>query len=186
MKTNRWQVALHESGHAVSTIVMGGRCDGVALLDDTSGLCQSSELLGDREAFCIASGPAAEILAEEYPAPNCTPAESRTLTVDEIESLPICKTAPFLATQLARTESDRTDGPSDDRRIALWAISSHEDQPELWARRVVRAHRIAADIVQRNATAIAAVATELYMRGSLCGPEVLSISEKHGSFHGTF
>jgi hypothetical protein len=187
MKSERWISACHEAGHGIASLVLGGKCFGLALYDGgQSGQASISELDANRYAFAVAAGPAAERLAEEYPAPNCTPAESRTLTVDEIESLPVRKTSPYLAAQLARTSDDRKDGPSDDRLIALWAIGGHEDQPDSWAGRVAHAHRIAADIVQRNATAIVAVATELYMRGSLCGPEVLSISEKHGSFHGTF
>jgi hypothetical protein len=178
MKSDRWVIACHEAGHAVSTIVLGGRCDGVALLDDTSGLCQSLELLGNREAYCIAAGPAAERLAEEYPAPDCTDSESRTLTVDEVESLPICKTAPFLAAQMARSEADRKYGPSDDRRIALWAIEGREDQPEVWAGRVAHAHRIAADIITKNAAAVVRVASALFKTNSLSGPEVTALFER--------
>lgn len=177
MKTDRWIVACHEAGHAVSTIVLGGRCDGVALLDDMSGLCQSFELLGDREAYCIAAGPAAEPLAEQYPVPEFTPPESRP-TVDEIESLPICQTAPFLAAQMARSEADRKYGPSDDRRIALWAIEGREDQPEVWAGRVAHAHRIAADIITQNADSIVRVASALFKTNSLSGPEVTALFER--------
>jgi hypothetical protein len=177
MKTERWKIALHESGHAVSAIVRGGRCDGVALLDDDSGLCQTGELLGNRDAYCIAAGPAAERLAEEYPAPDCTPPESRTLTVDEIEQLPLFDTARLVACQMAKTADTRRKFSSDDRLLAEWAISGNESDPESWAGRVAYAHEMAAEIVRHNAATIARIAEQLFVRGSLAESEVKTLFE---------
>lgn len=164
----RWTTALHESGHAVAAIALGGRCCGLVLFDDASGQAHLSELLSDREAFSIAAGQAAEQLAEIHAAPECS------LTV-AVETLP--QTSEFLCTQLAKGEDVHNEFVSDSRLLALWAIQGLEDQPESWAGRVAHAHRIAAEIVERNAAAIVRVAESLFVCGSLGEQEIRMLFE---------
>ncbi|MEZ6130524.1 MAG: hypothetical protein R3C59_17700 [Planctomycetaceae bacterium] len=68
MNDVRWLTAIHEAGHAISAIVQGGRCLGLVLYaGDKSGQASIDELLPDRLAYAIASGPAAERLTEDHP-----------------------------------------------------------------------------------------------------------------------
>ena len=176
-----WRTSLHESGHGIASLALGGTCEGLVMFDDGAGIAQIGELLPNQEAYSIAAGPAAESLASDFPIPNVESAKTGVLTVDEIETLPLFATAPALACQLARTSDDRRPGDSDNRRLALWAIAGCEDEPGRWAERVAFAHRIAGEIVRNNAQAIAAVAAELFSKGSLSGSEVAAIAALNGS-----
>lgn len=173
----RWRTSLHEAAHGIAAIALGDRCLGLVLLDDNSGLAQNDELLGDRQAFAVGSGPVAEKLAEQYPAPATPPAQSKLLTVDEIEALPIFQSAPGLACQLARMPDDRRHSDCDERFLALWAITGSESVPGSWAGRVEHARRMAGLIVDRNVDAILRVATALFVAGSLSETEILNHME---------
>jgi hypothetical protein len=171
-REHRWKSALHESGHGVAAIALGGKCLGLVLLDaGYSGLCQSGDLDATRQAFMIAAGPAAEKLAVEHPVPD-VPIEESIVTADEIESLPVFETSPLLACQLVRIPDTRKQFSSDDRQLALWAVTGHEDEPERWAARRYFADHVAGDLVSKNSAAIVAVATELFQRTSLSETEI--------------
>ena len=172
MTTNdRWQTALHEAGHGVAAIVLHGQCRGLALYVDGGGLAAFDGLNGNPLAYAIAAGPAAERLAERIPMPTETPAELKLLTVDELESLPICATAPFLAAQMAREVRKGSD--SDDVSLANWAIAGAASSPGSWAGKVAHAHRMAKMIVTRHTDAIVRVATKLLLTGSLSEAEII-------------
>jgi hypothetical protein len=174
-RETRWETALHESGHAIASLTLGGKCLGLALLDDgDSGCCQSGDLDATRTAFMVACGPEAERLAESFPVPD-VPIEQMIVTVDEIESLPVFETSPLLACQMVRTADTRKRFSSDDRQLALWAISGNEADPESWARRVEFARYVAEGLVTKNAETIVRVATALFTKTSLSGPEVTAI-----------
>ncbi|MDZ4686691.1 MAG: M50 family metallopeptidase [Planctomycetaceae bacterium] len=173
MTSDRWKTSVHEAGHAVAAVVMGGRCAGLVLVDD-GGLAQNYELLGAREAYAIAAGPAAERLVEQHPAPTTSPAKSKVLTVDEIEALSVFGTAPFLACQLGRAADNRRHFDSDERTLALWAITGREDTPGSWATMLEHANRVAAEIIARNSTAVVRIAAALFVAGSLSEDEILS------------
>jgi len=173
MTCERWRIACHESGHCVASLALGGRCLGLVLVDG-GGICHNDELLGNREAYAIASGPSAEYLAEEFAAPDVNP-ETKILTVDEVELLPVFKTATWIACQLARTSDTRKHIDSDSRRIAEWAIGGHESEPDTWAGRVAFAKQMAAEIVSRNADKIVRVASALFVAGSLSENEILEL-----------
>ena len=169
MKTDtRWKTALHEAGHAVAAIALGGKCCGLVLFDDTSGQAHLAELLGDREAFSIAAGQAAEQLAGNYSAPECS-------LMVAVETLP--QTSEFLVTQLAKGDDVHNEFVSDSRLLAVWAISGWEELPESWAGRVAHAHRVAAELVDRNAAAIVRVAESLFVCGSLGEQEIRTLFE---------
>jgi hypothetical protein len=175
MTSERWNTAVHESGHAVSAIVLGGRCKGLILLDDgTSGCAELEEILGNRQAYATAAGPAAERLASEY-APPEEPVKEQSVTVDNFEDAPLFESSPYLTVQLARTAETRKIHKSDNRLIAEWAIGGNEDQPETWAERVAHCHQMAAEIVERNAAKIIRVAERLFVRGCLNEREILEL-----------
>lgn len=166
----RWKTAIHESGHALAAIVLGGKCLGIVLYPDGGGQTHFTELLGDREAFAIAAGQAAERLAQSYAAPECLPTA-------EIETVHLRESSPFLACQLSKGSDVHKEFVSDDRYIALWAIGGNESEPERWVARVAHAHRVAVQIVETNAAAIVRVAAELFVRGNLCRDEITELFE---------
>ena len=177
MSSNRWRIALHESGHAVACLALGGRCTGVVLLDDGSeGIAEICELLGDRDAFAVAAGPAAESLVDQFTVPDVA-ITLAVVSLDNFESLPIFESSPYLATQMARTAGTRSAHISDARRLALWAITGREDLPERWAGLVEHAHQVAAEIVRHNAAAIVRIAEQLFVSGSLAESEVKALFE---------
>lgn len=171
-KSARWKTALHEAGHAVACIAMGGRCDGVVILPENAGLAATSELLGDREVFVVAAGPAAESLVDRFGVPSMITQQPALL---EIERLPVFQSEPLLASQMAHATNHRFD--SDDRGLALWAITGHEDAPESWAPRVEHAKRVATEIVEKHADTIARVASLLFACGSLAREEITNLME---------
>lgn len=167
----RWRTSLHEAGHAVASIVFGGRALGVCLLSEGGGLCQSDELDRTRSAFMIASGAAAERLTAEYPVPDLK-TDHTTVTVDEIENLSVFSSAPTLACQMVRSPDTRKHFDDDDRRLALWAIFGNESDPDSWARRVQFARHMAENLIERNALAIVRIATALFEKSSLSETEI--------------
>lgn len=173
----RWQTACHEAGHAIASIVLGGKAHGVVLFPGGGGQAQIDELLADRLAYSIAAGPAAERLAKEHPAPTESPVESILLSVDEVEALPVFASAPYIACQMARSHEDRKNSATDAQILAHWAIRGCEDVPEAWAGRVAHAHRMAAEIVRRNAESIVRVARALFVAGSLSEIQILNQME---------
>jgi hypothetical protein len=69
--------------------------------------------------------------------------------------------------------ADRTSYDSDARKIALWAITGHENCPAFsWVRRVERVNRRAAETVHEHEAAIIRVAEALYVKGSLSEDEI--------------
>lgn len=173
--SERWRFCLHESGHGVSAIALGGKCLGlVVFADGSGGLAQNTQLLPDREAYSIASGPAAETLETRFPAPEMA-VSACDVTTKNFVSLPIYSSSPGLAVQMARSEDNRGHFDSDDRCLALWAIGGHEDRPESWSGRVAFVKHVAAEIIERNAESIVRVATELFVRGSLCRDEITEL-----------
>ena len=167
---DRWVVACHESAHAIAGHVLGGRLSGLALTAN-GGLAGVEGLHGDRHAFMTAAGPAAEHLASEHPAPELPVDDDehvgdRTATVaDDLDSL-------RMGLHVARFGSHPGEYPSDDRSLALWAITSHEDDPDSWARRIRFARHVADEIIVKNAGTVLRVATELFIRGRLSRVEI--------------
>ena len=168
-----WKLAIHEAGHGVIAIVLGGQCTGVAIygggggarLDGLDHHDELGTLFSRRHAIATAAGPAAEVLADRFPVPTETPAAHRKLTIDEFLANPD-DVRNLIADNQARPDEDRF-LVSDDRKIAEWAIGGNEQFPETWAGRVADVHRAAAELVEQNAEAIARLATALYVRGSL-------------------
>lgn len=166
--SERWVAALHEAGHAVAVFQLGGRCEGIVVTGHGTGGCTFGGLLGDRAAFAVAAGQAAETLAGQHDPPP----------VDAIESpaeLPVDAAGlrcDFLVREANRQPGDRWTHPSDDQSLARWAIAGRESEPESWPRRVRFAKRVAAEIVERNAERILRVASELYRLGRLTGDDI--------------
>lgn len=170
----RWRVACHEAGHAVVAIAQGGQCTGV-LLTAFGGLTCVDELHGDAVAIMIAAGDAAEVLAEQHPAPKIafrTPEaiSSGDLPPTQLESslAAICKCAD-IPTLVERYEPDAS-------RLALWAISGREEEPDSWAGRVLFARTMAAKAVMDNENKILTIARRLYVDGVLSGRETMELA----------
>lgn len=155
MTDRRWVTAVHEAGHIVATRVLGGRSVGAVLFSAGGGAAYVGELGAFETALMTACGPAAECLAEVHSPPD----------VADRGNLPVAETIDCDAAEELRADL----GPSDDRRIAEWAITGHEAEPDRWARRHAWIHREAELLVRRHERAILAVASELYARG-VAGP----------------
>ncbi|HUP82409.1 MAG TPA: hypothetical protein VM260_27900 [Pirellula sp.] len=173
MTNNYWLVSCHESGHAIGSIVMGGRCDGLLLSAD-GGQAHCLDLIGDRNAFMVACGPAAESLSEKFDAPECTPVPFEAIANNPPETA----SRDFaLWCGVADISGINRKCVSDSRVLALWAIE-REDEPESWARRIEFVHRVAAEIVDKNMAKILRIARALYQRGVLTGTEIKQLYEE--------
>lgn len=165
---NRWSAALHEAGHGVAAVVLAGRCSGV-LLDAAGGTAHIDDLHGDRFAFAIAAGPAAESLADLHDAPG-----GRVTTPQEVASAPIPADADHdfaLACTFADLETVPRSAKSDDRLLAEWSLTGREDDPDSWPGRVRFARHVADAIVRDHADAIVRVASRLFIDGRLTGQQ---------------
>ena len=167
---DRWVVAVHEAGHGVAGVELGGRCVGLALTSDGGGIAGVPDLHGDRHVFMVAAGPAAEYLATEYDAPELPVVEPTAPVEDTTDDF----AAEWFEHAIAKSEKHPQFCVSDDRTIALWAITGREDDPDSWSRRVQFAKRIAGEIVEANVDKIVRVAEALFIRGRLSRDEVSS------------
>ncbi len=169
MMNERWRTSIHEAGHAIASITLGGRCDGV-LLNAVGGLAICDDLTGDQFAFMAAAGPAGEILLQHHEAPEAAQAsykevaEEKMLEVAGKEFATVC--------MFADVEQPPSTQKSDDRHIAEWAIGGRETDPGCWARRVNLAKYVAGKIVAEHAAAIVRVAERLYVEGRVPGQQI--------------
>lgn len=171
-RSDRWRTAIHEAAHAVAGLRLGGRVDGLLLVAD-GGLAHCDELSPDNHAFMTAAGPNAERLADEYDAPDGPLASYKEIATNE---LPEGTSNDFAwSCSFADVQGVSQTAKSDARTLAEWAITSHEHEPESWARRVTFAKRVAAELVDRNADAIARIAERLFIQGRLTGDEIKSL-----------
>ncbi len=150
MTDPRWVTAVHEAGHIVATRVLGGRSVG-AVLFSAGGAAYVGDLGAFEDALMTACGPAAERLVELHTPPE----------VADRADLPVAETIDRDTAEDLRADL----GPSDDRRIAEWAITGYEAEPDRWARRHAWIHREADLLVRRHERTILAVASELYAHG---------------------
>ena len=169
MSDSRWFVAIHEAGHAVAAIVLGGECH-IAVVTDMGGECRIDGLRHTDSAFMTAAGPAAERLLASVPSPELPPPPVAKITDCEIPADGDTDTAPTL--QLSDFYL------TDDQRIASWAVNGYEADPERWLGRVLWCHSMAETIVRDHAEFIVAVATELYSRGSLTSADISQIQNR--------
>lgn len=174
MTNDRWSTACHEAGHGVASLALGGQCNGLLLHVD-GGAAFVDGLFQDREAYMIAAGPAAERLANEFDVPACEP-----IPLDEVASNPPTEGDRTFAqwTTVANVPGVNRGSVSDERNLALWAITGRESEPDTWTRRLALARHVADQIVQQNATAIVRIATALFQKGALTGPEIKTLYEQ--------
>lgn len=169
----RWRIACHEAGHAVACLALGGQCSGVMLHVD-GGFAMVDGLYQDREAYAIASGPAAERLAEQFDAPMCEP-----IPLAEVAANPPIDGDPIFSrwTSVADVSGVNGGSESDDRKLALWSIEGRESEPDTWVRRLKFARHISNQIIEANREAILRVARELFERGAITGETVKQLFE---------
>ena len=167
MIDSRWRACLHEAGHGAAAIATGGAVDAITI-GSVSGGYRGSCLAKSRspidDAFCVAAGPASERLLSHISAPELppsTPAE-----------LPTTQSVHLAGRTVSPAWLIGGSPPSDDCRIALWAISGVEDQPERWAGRVAWVHAEAESIIRHNAGLVLQLARELFIRGVLSSDEI--------------
>ena len=170
MNDDRWFIAIHEAGHAVAGIALGGQVDGVVLMFD-GGLAHVRGLHCDRHAFMVASGPAAEYLSQQHAAPERVAETPPPLPANaDFQFAEIC----YFADRPGLLKTFE----SDDRKIAQWAIDGRESEPESWAGRVQFCHHIAAKIVAENEACIVEIARQLFIHGRLTSDEVSRIYQE--------
>lgn len=167
MNNARWKTAVHEAGHAVACVILGGRCDGIGIEPEGGGYANCTELSPSFDAFTTAAGPEAEYLSAEIappdiPSPSLSPVPLPSVGVDDLA---------HARSVLARAAFLRS--PPDDVRLAEWAISGRADDPDCWAGRVRFARHTASKIVADHRDTILSVARELFARGVLSKSEIL-------------
>ncbi len=169
MSNQQWLTSLHEAGHCVAALALGGRVESVLRLDD-AGMAHSVELEGGRDVYMTAAGPAAEALAEQYDPPAIEPI-AETRVIESIQKNDDPGEAADWVVRRGVKKWSRSCIP-DDRRLALWAIGGYESEPDRWASRVAFARHIAAQIVDDRQKEIVRIAERLYQTGFLTGDEV--------------
>jgi len=73
--------------------------------------------------------------------------------------------------------------PSDHRKVALWAIRFHEDEPESWARRVAELRAAVEALLRKHLAALEAAALRLYRDGGFVAGSLEEL-ESEGETHG--
>lgn len=173
MTTNRsderFTICMHEAGHAVAGVILGGRVGGILLVAD-GGLAHVDHLSPDSHAFMVASGPAGESLAVDHEAPDTPQADYEEIATAE---LPEGTDRGFVwSCSFADVEGGLRKAKSDDRSLAEWAIGGVEQYPEQWERRIKLARRVAAEIVRDHEAAIVRIAKQLFIHGRVTGGEI--------------
>lgn len=153
----RWLAALHEAGHATAYLSLLGRATVSRLGPDGSGVCYRKDIakveLSFNLAVVIAAGPAAERLAQSWPAPDGGGRALPTFQTDDdggtdqrIASLASEGCAPHAAWP-------QDSGGARFGGYAIWWVSAVEKA----ARHFVELHELS----------IVTAAHELFMRGVL-------------------
>jgi len=167
----RWSTAIHESGHACTALALGGAATRLSLGEDGSGLCHFEAVNQNDAAFVAAAGPLAEKLLADFPSP-ADEGEQHEPQAKRILPAPFEEAdRPFVA---ARDITLGLETPSDARRLALWAITGFEDEPERWVERLVFADHVAGQIVADHEAAIVRIATALFFRTTIFQEEILA------------
>lgn len=175
MINRRWEVALHEAGHLAAALALNGRVAHASIGHDGSGIAHCECPSSSDAAFMVAAGPVAQELLADVPAPT-EEAESYKSKVPSI--LPLLfegsDAEECRAITAARGVTRGLQTESDERFLALWAITGFEDYPEKWLDRVVFARYVAAKIVTANREEIVRIATALYHRTTIFEQEILA------------
>lgn len=150
----RWQVCLHEAGHAVAAQALLKRVASAVVFDDGSGAAyyrrdpENPRMF--ESAMVLAAGEAASALADHHAPPQVEPAPPWESSCPE-------KVRPMVATV--------KETPSDPVALAHWCVRGVETQPERWANRYHWIRREARLFVARHQQEIVEVAAGLYARG---------------------
>jgi hypothetical protein len=167
----RWRAALHEAGHLIAALVLMPPSHRLraslvrAVVDGAAGCVETfaRQPTGNAEAVMIAAGCAAEGLAASHgPPANRADAEAGAAPPTRLPWR-----VYFTADDNRKAVASATSGPSDDRRVAVWAIEGHESEPGCWADRVADLRAEAEAIIAENKPAVLAAARRLFLDGSL-------------------
>ena len=171
MNSQRWQTAIHESGHGVACVVLGGVCTRLAILPDGSGLAFNSCLSPFARAVSVAAGPTAELRLADCPPPATEPTPQAFDVVQcEIPE-------PTAAERLESIAARYPDGsvPTDAQTVAHFCIRGFETRPEKWVSRFDMVQLAAGELIRDHQTKILAVAAALFARGILTETEILEL-----------
>ena len=168
---HRWRAALHEAGHLVAHLVLtppGHRLRRLivrAVVDGAAGCVELVPPLADAtaETLMTSAGLGAEALAAKH-GPPASKADAERGAAPPTR-LPW--RSYFSPTDDREAVRSAASGPTDDRRIALWAVTGHESAPETWASRVADLRAEAVAIIAENKPAVLAAARRLFLDGSL-------------------
>jgi len=169
----RWGAAVHEAGHAVAMLALADEAGTpprlvvrAAVADPGRGGVSWTPAVGpDYEVQVTIAGLVAEGLADELPLP---PADQRIAPRRRRPS--DADTNPFGIPPFSREEDEAwvrqgRAGMSDWRKVALWAIHGHEEDPETWPRRVAELRARVEGLLRKHLSALAAAAAVLYRDG---------------------
>ena len=171
---NRWTVAIHEAGHAVTACALTDARVVTTLHQNVGGAVWTLEELSPTDhAIMAAAGPLAEPLAERYTAPEIPPpvaSDTPPAALPTLETVATVEIAAELHSAIAR-------GVPDHVTIARWCIARIEKQPERWAQRHAGLHTLARRIINDHEKSIVEVARVLYLRGVVA----VSLLERNAS-----
>ena len=167
MNSDRWATSIHEAGHAVAAIALGGQCTQVTLQPDTSGMAFIQDLLYSDDVVATAAGPVAEKLLADTPAPEQVPTPESFDVRPSIADLTPAEKLEHIAAKYPPIST-----PSDARVVAEFCIRGVEDDSARWIERHQFILHRAEVVVRNHADKILRVARELFARGILTENEI--------------
>jgi len=163
----RWKTAIHEAGHCITAIILGGQCHRLAIHHTGGGIAFVTGLSPFDHAVMVAAASEAETLLADSPPPEREPSPESFDVPDPISELTATEKLEHIAAKHPVNKS-----PTDEHCIAQFCIRGLESEPERWAQRYHLIHHIAAQVVRDHRDAILRVATELFTRGVLSEFEI--------------
>jgi len=159
----KWELSLHEAGHAIVAESEGVAVEGACLLRDNAGICWHGHCGAFSGALIAAAGLSADALSPgiEMPEAPATPSPLAT-AVDVVGTSSTGDEPPSWMT-------DTPPAPvvSDARCLALWCITGLETEPERWAERRCWVLGLAEKILHDHQARWVALAARLYRAGFL-------------------
>lgn len=160
---HRWEVSLHEAGHAVVAHALGLTAQSVRLLPDGGGSCETEPIAKNYfGALVAAAGPIAQ---KRFALEFARPVEGAPSEILDQQRDEICRIEEVMHGKTSLVIQ------SDESRLRHYAIAGGIRNPEFWASRLIEIDQEANEILDLHEDSVLNLARALYMRGELIGDD---------------